>query len=144
MTLSESTKAKSNSLTRDVLFALRYYLGSRTALLAFAIVALAGGLAFNWTWLVAIGVAPILLSTLPCLVMCAFGVCMMCRSNKTQSVTPRDAADQATSTAPGVAKMGQQSVDGSGCCHEQSNATLSSSPQMRQPHSTDERKDSHA
>ncbi|RVH28084.1 hypothetical protein CN211_25985 [Sinorhizobium meliloti] len=34
------------------------------------------GLAFNWNWLVAAGVAPPLLSVLPCLAMCALGLCM--------------------------------------------------------------------
>lgn len=36
-----------------------------------------GGAALGWPWLVAIGVAPILLSILPCAVMCALGICMM-------------------------------------------------------------------
>lgn len=46
----------------------------RLALLAAAI---GLGLAFNWRWLAAIGVAPILLSILPCAVMCGLGLCMM-------------------------------------------------------------------
>ena len=36
-----------------------------------------GGLALNWGWLTAIGVAPILLAVVPCGIMCAFGVCAM-------------------------------------------------------------------
>lgn len=36
-----------------------------------------GGLVFNWGWLVAIGVAPILLAVAPCGIMCALGLCMM-------------------------------------------------------------------
>jgi hypothetical protein len=34
------------------------------------------GLALNWTWLTAIGAAPILLGLLPCAAMCALGLCM--------------------------------------------------------------------
>lgn len=34
------------------------------------------GIFFNWNWFVAAGVAPIILSTLPCAVMCALGLCM--------------------------------------------------------------------
>jgi len=34
------------------------------------------GLALNWSWLAAAGVAPILISLLPCLAMCALGLCM--------------------------------------------------------------------
>ena len=36
-----------------------------------------GGLALNWGWLTAIGVAPILLAVAPCAIMCALGLCMM-------------------------------------------------------------------
>jgi hypothetical protein len=43
--------------------------------LAFAAVGL--GLFFGWGWLVAVGVAPLLISAAPCLLMCALGLCMM-------------------------------------------------------------------
>lgn len=76
MSISESGKAKDATLTRDVLAAFRYYIGGRRALLILGVAALAGGLAFNWSWLVAIGAAPIILSVAPCLVMCALGLCM--------------------------------------------------------------------
>jgi hypothetical protein len=36
----------------------------------------AAGLAWQWSWLVAIGVAPLLLSVAPCIVMCALALCM--------------------------------------------------------------------
>lgn len=36
-----------------------------------------GGMVFNWGWLIAIGVAPILLAVAPCGIMCALGLCMM-------------------------------------------------------------------
>lgn len=38
---------------------------------------LLGGAYFNWGWLVAIGVAPILLAVAPCSIMCALGLCAM-------------------------------------------------------------------
>jgi hypothetical protein len=34
------------------------------------------GLALNWSWLVAIGVAPLLVALAPCAAMCALGLCM--------------------------------------------------------------------
>jgi hypothetical protein len=37
---------------------------------------IAAGLALNWSWLVAVGIAPILIAVLPCLAMCALGLCM--------------------------------------------------------------------
>ena len=40
-------------------------------------VLLLGGAFLNWGWLVAIGVAPILLAVAPCGIMCALGLCMM-------------------------------------------------------------------
>jgi hypothetical protein len=49
--------------------------GKRTFWLALAAVALIVGLALNWSWLVAAGVAPLLLSVLPCLAMCAVHLC---------------------------------------------------------------------
>ena len=36
-----------------------------------------GGAFFNWGWLTAIGVAPILLAVAPCGIMCALGLCAM-------------------------------------------------------------------
>jgi hypothetical protein len=41
-----------------------------------ALALLAAGLAWQWSWLVALGVAPLLLSTAPCIAMCALGLCM--------------------------------------------------------------------
>jgi hypothetical protein len=76
MTISQSTKAVDVSLARRVQHATRSYLGNRTALAILAVIAIAGGLAFNWSWLVAAGIAPILLTALPCLVMCGLGLCM--------------------------------------------------------------------
>lgn len=115
MSLSESTKAKDTSLTRDVLSVARYYLGNRRALLVLAIVASIAGLALNWNWLVAIGLVPILLSALPCLVMCAFGVCMMCGSAKEQSTLSRIATGQGSSSVfPAVGT----SQNAAGCCAE--------------------------
>lgn len=69
------------SLGRDVLKAVRYYLGNRWAILAIVSVAAIPAMLFGgWGWLVAAGLAPIILSALPCLVMCGLGVCAMCQS----------------------------------------------------------------
>jgi hypothetical protein len=53
--------------------------------------ALAGSLAWQWSWLTAIGVAPVLLSVAPCLAMCALGLCSVgmlaggsCKSSSNQ------------------------------------------------------------
>jgi len=88
------------SLGLGMLSAARFYLGSRWALLALAGLAVITGLYFGgWGWLVAAGLAPIILSLLPCAVMCGFSVCMMCRSNKSQSAASLGAADLSISSA---------------------------------------------
>lgn len=76
MATTQQSQSEEGSLIRDLLYALRYYLGSRRGLLIMAAVALVGGLAFNWSWLVAAGIAPLLLTALPCVAMCALGLCM--------------------------------------------------------------------
>ncbi len=50
---------------------------SRLGLLSIAGVAVVAGLGLNWGWLVAIGVAPLIVGILPCAAMCALGLCMM-------------------------------------------------------------------
>jgi hypothetical protein len=52
-------------------------LRNRLVLSGLAVTVIAAGLAWQWSWLVAIGVAPVLLSVAPCAVMCALGICMM-------------------------------------------------------------------
>lgn len=69
-------KPEERPLWRDLLQAARYYLGSERALTVLAIVAIAGGLALNWSWLVAAGLAPLVLALLPCTAMCALHLCM--------------------------------------------------------------------
>jgi hypothetical protein len=76
MTNSDSTKTTAPSLAGDLLHMARYYLLSRTGFVVLALAAIGAGLALNWSWLVAAGIAPVLLTTLPCLVMCGLGLCM--------------------------------------------------------------------
>ena len=49
---------------------------NRLVLGGIALALLAAGLAWQWSWLVAVGVAPLLLSAAPCAAMCALGLCM--------------------------------------------------------------------
>jgi len=89
-TTNETTdvaKPAEPSLTRDVISLGRYYLssaiswarpylGGRRGLILLAVAVLGAGAALNWGWLVAIGLAPILLALAPCAAMCALGLCM--------------------------------------------------------------------
>ena len=145
MTVPQSTTRTADaSLWRDGLHIARYYLGNRWGLLLLGSLAVIIGLYFGgWGWLVAAGLAPILLSTLPCLVMCALGLCMMGRSGEKQSTASRDTGDSAQPAAPlGVVNMDRASVGGASCCHEDAGETQS--PQVKQVQPIDERRDSHA
>lgn|SRR5262249_26646783 len=105
MTTSDTTKTASPSLVRDLLEAARRYVGGGRALLILAIGALIGGVALNWNWLVAAGIAPLLLTALPCLVMCGLGLCMnkliggSCASEATQTKTSEPIEPEATTNS---------------------------------------------
>ena|SRR5579859_4717152 len=69
-----------------------------------ALVVIAAAMALQWNWLVAIGVAPILLSLAPCAAMCALGLCMhrasggSCHASNTDA--SRELTETTTSTPP--------------------------------------------
>jgi hypothetical protein len=75
MKISETAKASDTSLTQGLLYALRYWVGGRRGLIAVAVLAVVGGVVLNWGWLAAAGVAPLILAVLPCVAMCALGLC---------------------------------------------------------------------
>lgn len=74
MNTNYQTYGRPESLFRS---GARQLLGNRFALLAIAALVLGLGAYSNWGWLVAAGIAPILLSVAPCAAMCALGLCAM-------------------------------------------------------------------
>ncbi len=77
-------------------------------------IAAAAGLAFGWDWLVAVGASTLIISVLPCLLMCALGLCMRGKGHGDQGahttspspaapdvVGPKITADTAPATAAG-------------------------------------------
>jgi ribose/xylose/arabinose/galactoside ABC-type transport system permease subunit len=111
MTAPQSTTVAESSVWRDARDIARYDRRNRWVLVALVAVVLVAGIGLNWAWLVAPGIVPILLSTLPCLIMCGLGLCILCRSGEKQTAA-RDTADAATSSAAlGIAKMDNASVD---------------------------------
>jgi len=60
--------------------------GGRRGVLLGALATVGVGLTFGWPWLAALGVAPILISLLPCAAMCAVGLCMMAKGGQSSAV----------------------------------------------------------
>ena len=80
MSALEFTKQPARAETapaRKSIRPLRSWLTSPRGMIVLAIVLVGGGLALGWSWLVAAGIAPLILSLAPCLAMCAVGACMM-------------------------------------------------------------------
>ena len=76
MTMTQLPTVREGSPTRPLGRLARRYLTGRRGLIVLAAVTLAAGLALNWSWLVAAGIAPLLITALPCVAMCALGLCM--------------------------------------------------------------------
>lgn len=62
---------------------------------AFAL--MGAGLFWQWSWLVAIGVAPLLISAAPCIAMCSLGLCMHRMCSNSASAVPSKTSE---TTAP--------------------------------------------
>jgi hypothetical protein len=75
----------------------------RRGLILGGAVLLAGGLALGWGWLAAAGIAPVILSLLPCAAMCALGICMMPRGKAScataSPAVPKSEPDSAPDSA---------------------------------------------
>ena len=52
-----------------------FFTGKRR-LIGLSVVIVTAGMTMNWSWLVAIGAAPLITALLPCAVMCVLGLCM--------------------------------------------------------------------
>lgn len=96
---TETTRPDEKPLTRKILYAVQYYLGGRRGLILLTVAALGAGLVLNWGWLVAVGIAPLLLVLAPCAAMCALGLCMNKMGNKS-GPTQSGASDQGSTGTP--------------------------------------------
>jgi|GEM_PF-2390062 len=73
---SISNQNQERPIRRDLYLLLRHWLSSRRVQLVLGAVLLGLGSWFNWEWLVAAGMAPLILAFAPCAVMCLMGMCM--------------------------------------------------------------------
>jgi hypothetical protein len=99
MSTSKTLKAPQASLARDWVYAVRYWLGGRRGMIALAVVAATAALILNWNWLVTVGLASLLIAALPCVAMCALGLClnkMGAKSCSTSTAAPQDGPAQGT------------------------------------------------
>ncbi len=85
---THSGLAASDLYSRRMADSLGLMLRDRRALALVGLVAVAAGLAWQWTWLAAIGAAPILVSVAPCAAMCALGQCMTGRAGRFLPLRP--------------------------------------------------------
>ncbi len=100
MKTSETIKPLQPSLSQDLGALLRYgfhavraRLSDRRALILLGVAATGGGIVFGWSWLTAVGVAPILLALAPCAAMCALGLCMQGMGGKSGSSQGAESSD---------------------------------------------------
>lgn len=99
MNAANETKDVSRlSLAQTARTLLAHYLGNRKLLWVLAVVIVGAGVALNWSWLVAAGIAPILLALAPCAAMCALGLCMSRMGGKSCS-SGKDAGTASKNTA---------------------------------------------
>jgi hypothetical protein len=99
MSSPERAGATGPSLAQDWLYALRYWLRSPKGIAVLATSALVVGAALNWSWLVAVGISPLLLTVLPCAVMCGLGLCVN-RMTGGSCSTSSSAADHSSTPMP--------------------------------------------
>lgn len=83
---ARSTEMRPGSIQAGASSFLRRWLTGRRGLIVVAIAFAGGGLALGWSWLVAVGVAPLILSLAPCAAMCALGVCAMHKISKSPTI----------------------------------------------------------
>jgi hypothetical protein len=103
--MSSPETATGSSLRQDWLYALRYWLRGPRGLAGLVLAALVIGTALNWSWLVAVGVVPFLLTVLPCAVMCGLGLCMNKMAGGSCS-TPSNAGHQPGTPMLNAARRG--------------------------------------
>ena len=96
---TETNKVDEPSLTKIVIGLLRYYLDGRRGLILLTVTSLGAGLVLNWSWLVAIGIAPLLLALAPCAAMCALGLCMSKKGGKSCAAESKS-GDQSVEAKP--------------------------------------------
>ena len=128
---------RDTTLSRDIGSYLRYQLRGRRGLIAAAIALAVPALWLGWPWLVAAGLAPLLLAVAPCAVMCALGLCMS-RAFRTSEPGSSEAArtsapqSQLASAEP-ESESFPSSASGCAACHSAPETTASADGAAKLP-----------
>lgn len=111
------SSARDTTLSQDIGSYLRYQLRGRRGLIAAAILLAVPALWLGWPWLVAAGLAPLLLAVAPCAIMCGLGLCMnrACRTSGTGASTSANAANPHSQSVSAPPESGFSLSDGSAC-----------------------------
>jgi hypothetical protein len=96
--IANSLRPWSSATVRAARAAGRFLLADRRRVFFVAVAALGLGLALNWSWLVAAGIAPLIVGMLPCAAMCAVGLCMGGSGNRSCA---KESTLPPTATEPG-------------------------------------------
>jgi hypothetical protein len=111
MSSPETAGTTEPSLARDWLSALRYWLRGPKSVAVLVVSALVVGAALNWSWLVAVGIAPLLLTVLPCALMCGLGLCMNKMTGSSCSTSSRTSDHSSTPMPDAVQRIGASGPD---------------------------------
>jgi hypothetical protein len=99
----EIAKPPSGPPIRDRTGVFRSWIGDRGVLAVAGLAVSATGLALGWDRLTAVGIAPLIVSAVPCLIVCALGLCTMGRNHQCCSSQPKpEAGEPPTRTDPSV------------------------------------------
>ena len=134
MSSPETASITKPSLAQDWLYALRYWLRGRRGAAVLVVSVVVIGAALNWSWLVAFGIAPLLLTALPCIAMCGLGLCMsrMTGGSCSTSSQASDAAD--VPMPPTVQRLAaSEPVEGALVSHSSEAGPLPNQPTIGSP-----------
>jgi len=122
------SSARDTTLSQDIGSYLRYQLRGRRGLIPAAVLVAAPALWLGWPWLVAAGLAPLILAVAPCAVMCGLGLCvnMACRKSDAGS-----SAGETTDRALRVSRASPESepeASFGACCANEDSAPETKAP----------------
>jgi type III secretory pathway component EscV len=80
-----NNSVSATSLSADIVSYVRHQLRGRRGLIVAAVALAVPALWLGWPWLVAAGLAPLLIAIAPCAIMCALGLCAMRAGSSTNT-----------------------------------------------------------